>query len=70
MVQQFIASMTSIQLSVLIYLTIYLLLYGVRYHLLALHGHLSGRGISNDFLGITLNWLGYASIVLCIFWFI
>jgi hypothetical protein len=70
MIEQFILSLTSIQSVVLTYLVIYFLFYGVKYHLLALNGYLSGRGISNDWSGITLNWLGYAGIACCLYWFV
>jgi len=70
MISQFIDSITAIQLSVVMFLTVYLLSYGIRYHLTAIYGYLSGRGITNNTLGVSLNWLGYASIASCMYWFI
>ena len=70
MISEFISSITVIQLSVVIFLIVYLLIYGVKYHLLAIYGYLSGRGISNDWIGISLNWLGYIAIACCLYWFI
>jgi hypothetical protein len=69
MFEEFVNSLTIIETVVLTYLTIYFLIYGVKYHLLALYGYLSGRGVSNNWLGVTLNWLGYASIACCLYWF-
>jgi len=70
MISGFIDSITALQLAVVIYLVVYLLIYGVKYHLLAVNGYLSGRGISNNLLGVLLNWLGYASIACCLYWFV
>jgi hypothetical protein len=70
MIAQFIAELTAIQYAVIVYLVIYLLIYGVQYHLLALNGYLTGRGISNNVAGVTMNILGYASIVMCLYWFV
>ena len=70
MISEFISSTTGIQLSVVIFLIVYLLAYGVKYHLLAINGYLSGRGVLNDGLGIFLNWCGYASIACCIYWWV
>jgi hypothetical protein len=70
MIEQFVTALTLKQIIVIAYLIIYFLIYGVKYHLLALNGYLSGRGISNDWLGIALNWLGYASVACCLYWFV
>jgi hypothetical protein len=70
MIEQFVMTLTVTQIGVLTYLTIYFLIYGVKYHLLALCGYLSGRGVRNNWLGITLNWLGYAGIACCLYWFV
>jgi hypothetical protein len=70
MISQFLSDLTAIQYAVIVYLVIYLLIYGVQYHLLALYGYLSGRGVSNNVVGVTMNILGYASILVCLYWFV
>ena len=70
MIEQFIHSLSLVQLVVVIYLAVYLLIYGVRYHMLAAYAHLSGRSVDNDWMGITLNYLGYAAILACLYWFV
>ena len=70
MIEGFISSITAVQLSVILFLIVYLLAYGVKYHLLAIYGYLSGRGVSNNLLGVSLNWCGYVSIAYCMYWFI
>jgi hypothetical protein len=70
MIEQFVTALTLKQIIVLTYLIIYFLIYGVKYHLLALNGYLSGRGVSNDWLGRALNWLGYAAMACCLYWFV
>ena len=68
MISTFIDSISTIQLSVLLFLITYLLLYGVRYHLLSIYAVFSGRGLTNDVLGRTLNLCGYAAMLTCLYW--
>jgi len=70
MIANFINTITDLQLSVVIFLILYFLVYGVRYHLLVLYAVFSGRGINNDWLGQTLNWLAYIAIGFCLYWWV
>ena len=70
MIEQFVHSLSLVQLVTVIYLVTYLLIYGIRYHLIRLYACLSGRDVSNDIFGVTANYLGYLSIVACLYWFV
>tara|TARA_R110002020_G_scaffold366426_2_gene578504 strand:+ start:678 stop:890 length:213 start_codon:yes stop_codon:yes gene_type:complete len=70
MIQEFIHSITGVQLTVVIFLVVYFLSYGVRYHVIALYAFVTGRGLANNFLGRLLNTLGYTAIIACIYWWV
>ena len=55
MISEFIRSTTGIQLSVVIFLIVYLLADGVKYQLIAIYAYLSGRCVLTNGLGILLN---------------
>ena len=70
MIQEFIHSITDIQLTVVAFLVVYFLVYGIRYHALALYAFVTGRELNNDFLGRFLNMLGYTAIITCLYWWV
>jgi len=70
MVEQFINELTIMQLTTIIFLVVYLLIYGVKYHILAIGCYIRGRTLTSNVVGVILNYLGYISIVCCAYWFI
>jgi len=70
MIQEFIHSITGVQLTVVIFLVVYFLAYGIRFHALALIALMTCRGLTNNFLGRLLNALGYAAIIACLYWWV
>ncbi len=70
MIQEFIHSITGVQLTVVIFLVVYFLAYGIKYHALVLFAFFTGRDLINNFLGRILNSLGYAAIITCLYWWV
>lgn len=70
MIASFIDSITGVQLSVVLFLIVYTLVYGIRYHMLAVYALLSGRDLTNDWLGRALNFSAYTAIGFCLYWWV
>jgi uncharacterized membrane protein len=70
MIQEFIHNITGIQLALVIFLVVYFLAYGIRFHAIALLALVTGRRLTNNFLGRLLNALGYAAIITCLYWWV